>query len=131
MRAILSLAVILGSTGLAVAADDKAADPVGTWKCRYEIGDQERTATLTVKKDGDKVAGTMSWPDQKDEAIKDPKFEDGTLTFSIVRKFMDFEIPLDYTLTIDGDKLTGKGKADFGGQSQEFEIKGEREAKDQ
>jgi hypothetical protein len=130
MKAILSMALALGACGLASAADDKAADPVGTWNCEYEIGGQQRTVTLEVKKDGDKITGTMSWANQKDEKIKDPKFKDGKLTFSAVRKIMDNEIPIDYTLTIDGDKLKGKGEGDFGGQKQEFEIQGKREKKD-
>ena len=38
MNAIISMALVLGVGGLAGAADDKAVDPVGTWKCEYEIG---------------------------------------------------------------------------------------------
>jgi hypothetical protein len=130
MKAILSMALALGVCGLAGAADDKAADPVGTWNCEYEIGGQQRTSTLEIKKDGDKLTGTMSWTNQKDEKLKDLKFKDGKLTFSAVRKIMDNEIPIDYTLTIDGDKLKGKGESDFGGQKQEFDIEGKREKKD-
>ena len=130
MKAILSMALVIGVCGLARAADDKAADPVGTWQCSYEIGEQKRMSTLTVKKEGDKFVGTMSWPDQKDEKLKDPKFKDGKLTFSAVRKFMDNTIPIDYTLTIDGDTLKGKGAAEFGGQKQEFDIEGKRQTKD-
>src|SRR5437588_518474 len=96
MKTILSAALVLGLCGLAGARDEKA-DPVGTWKCEYEIGGQKRESTLTVKKDGDKLVGTMSWSDQKDEKLKDPKFKDGKLTFSAVRKFMDNTIPIDYT----------------------------------
>jgi hypothetical protein len=129
MKAILSAALVLGVCGLARAADDKA-DPVGTWKCEYEIGGQKRTSTLTIKKDGDKLAGTMSWPDQKETNVKDLKVKDGTVTFSAVREFMDNKIPIEYKLTIDGDKLKGKGGADFGGQKQEFDIEGKREKKD-
>jgi len=128
MKAILSVALVLGVCGLAGAADK--ADPVGTWKCQYKIGDQQRTSELTIKKDGDKLAGTMNWPDQKDEKLKDVKLKDGTLTFSAVRKLMGNEIAIDYKLTIDGDKLKGKGAADFGGQKQEFDIEGKREKKD-
>jgi hypothetical protein len=128
MKAILSVALVLVVCGLAGAADK--ADPVGTWKCEYEIGGQKRTATLTVKKDGDKLAGTMSWPDQKETKLKDVKLKGGTLTFHAVRKFMDNEIPIDYTLAIDGDKLKGKGASDFGGKKQEFDIQGKREKKD-
>src|SRR2546430_1034403 len=122
MKAILSAALGLGGCGLAGGAD--RADPVGTWKCESDIGGQRRTSTLTVKKDGDKLAGTMTWPDQKDEKIKDPKFKDGKLTFSAVRKFMDNTIPIEFTLTIDGDKFKGKGAAEFGGQKQEYDIEG-------
>ncbi|WP_165227897.1 hypothetical protein [Aquisphaera insulae] len=129
MKAILSTALFLGACGLAVAADDKAADPVGKWKCEYEIGEQKRTSTLEVKKEGDKLVGTMSWADQKDEKLKDPKLKDGKLTFSAVRKFAGNTIAIDYTLTIDGDTFKGKGEADFGGQKQEFEIEGKREKK--
>ena len=127
MKAVLSTALVLAVGGLAGAADK--ADPVGTWTCEYEIGGQKRTCSLVVKKDGDKLVGTMTWPDQKDEKITDPKFKDGKLTFSVVRKFMDNLIPIDYTLTIDGDKLTGKGAAEFGGQKQEFDIAGARDKK--
>jgi hypothetical protein len=68
---ILATALALGFCGLASAAD---ADPVGTWKCDYKIGDQQRTAELVIKKDGDKLAGTMNWADQKDEKVKNLNF---------------------------------------------------------
>src|SRR5437764_14294944 len=127
MKAILSMALVIVVCGLAGAADK--ADPVGTWKCEYMIGEQKRTSELTIKKEGDKLGGTMNWPDQKDEKLKDVKLKDSTLTFSAVRKFMGNEIPIDYTLTIDGDKLQGKGASDFGGQKREFDIEGKREKK--
>ena len=128
MKAIFSAALVLGICGLAGAADKM--DPVGTWKCEYKIGDQKRTSELTITKDGDKLIGTMNWADQKDEKVKDLKLKDDTLTFSAVRKLMGNEIPLDYKLTIDGDKLKGKGSSEFGGQKQEFDIEGKREKKD-
>src|SRR6516162_3860809 len=88
MKAILSVALVFGVCGPAGAADNKL-NPVGTWKCEYEIGGQKRTSTLTIKKDGDKLAGTMSWPDQKETQLKDVKLKEGTLTFSAEREFMD------------------------------------------
>ena len=130
MKTILSAALVLALCGFASARDAKKADPVGTWKCEYEIGGQQRTSTLTIKKDGDKLAGTMSWPNQKEEKLKDLKLKDGTLTFSAVRKIMDNEITVDYKLTIDGDKLKGKGSAEFGGEKREWDIEAKRELKD-
>src|SRR4051794_5397209 len=131
MKAILAVkmltaVLVLSFCGPATAQGDRA-DPVGTWQCSYEIGDMKRTATLTITKDGDKLAGTMNWPDQKDEKVKNLQFKDGKLTFSAVRKFMDNTIPIDYALTIDGDKLKGKGVSEFGGQKREFDIEGKRE----
>jgi len=128
MKAILSATLVLGLCGLAGAQGDKA-DPVGTWKCEYEIGGQKRMSTLTLKKDGEKLAGTMSWPDQKAEKLKNLKLKDGALTFSAVRKLMDNEINVEYKLTINGDQLKGKGAAEFGGNKQEFDIEGKREKK--
>jgi hypothetical protein len=132
MKAILSMALVLGVCGLAGAADDKVVDPVGTWKCEYEIGGQQRTSTLKIKKDGDNLAGTMSWPDQDETKLKDLKLKDGTLTFSAVRKLggMDDGFTVEYKLTIDGQKLKGKGAAEFGGEKREWDIEGKREKND-
>ena len=125
MKAMLSIALILGVCGLVSAADK--VDPVGTWKCEYKIGDQQRTSELTIKKDGDNLAGTMNWPDQKDEKLKDVKFKEGKLTFAAVRKFQGNEIPIEYKLKVDGDKIKGKGAVENAGQRTEFDITGKRE----
>ena len=127
MKAILSVASVLGLCGLAGAAGK--GDPVGTWKCEYAIGEQKRTSTLTIKQDGDHLAGMMSWPDQKETNLKDVKLKDGELTFSAVRELGNNKYPIEYKFTIDGDKLTGKGAMENGGKKTEFEIAGKREKK--
>jgi hypothetical protein len=129
MKTILTAALVLGLCGLASARDEKA-DPVGTWKCEYEIGGQKRMSTLTITKDGDKLAGTMSWPDQKETKLKDVKLKDRELTFSAERVFMDNKFTVEYKLMINGDKLKGKGAAEIGGEKREFDIEGKREKKD-
>jgi hypothetical protein len=126
MKAIFSVALLFGACGLAGAAEDKA-DPVGTWKCAYEIGGTQRTATLMIKKDKDKLAGTMNWPNQKDVKLKDVKMKDGTLSFSALRKVMDMELTVEYTLSIDGDKFKGKAAVEVGGEKREIDIEGKRE----
>ena len=125
MKAILSVAVVLGVSGLVGALEDQS-DPVGTWKCEYKIGGQQRTSTLVIKKDGEKLIGTMSWPDQNETKLKDVKPEDGNVTFSVVRKLMGNEITCEYKLTFDGDKFKGKGAAEFQGQKQDWDIEGTR-----
>src|SRR5436190_1488567 len=128
MKLILSMAFVLGVGGLARAADDKPVDPVGTWKCEYKIGDQQRSSTLKVKKEADALAATMTWPDQEATKVKDLKLKDGTLTFSAERKLpgMNEGITVEYKLKVDGDQLKGKGAAEFRGQKQEWDIEGKR-----
>ena len=129
MKTVLSAALVLGFCGLAGAQGEKA-DPVGTWKCEYEIGGMKRTSTLTIKKDGDKLAGTMSWPDQKETNLKDVKLKDADLTFSAERVLGDNKFNVEYKFTITGDKLKGKGAVETGGEKREFDIEGKREKKD-
>jgi hypothetical protein len=43
---------------------------------------------------------------------------------------MDYEIPIDFTIKIDGDKFKGKATADFMGNKSEYDIEGKREKKD-
>ncbi len=130
MKTILSaaLVLVLGLCGLAGAQEK--ADPVGTWKCEYQIGEQKRTSTLTMKMDGDKLAGTMSWPDQKETNLKDVKLKDADLTFSAERVLGDNKFNVEYKFTITGDKLKGKGAVETGGEKREFDIEGKREKKD-
>ena len=132
MKAILSAALILALCGFAVAADNKAVDPIGTWKCEYEIGGQQRTSTLKIKKDGDNLTGTMSWPDKDEAKLKDLKLKDGTLLFSAVRKLpgTDNSINIEYKLTIDEDQITGKGTSDYGGEKRDWDIKATRQKND-
>jgi hypothetical protein len=129
MKTIVTAALVLGLCGLAAARDDKKADPVGTWKCEYEIADMKRTSTLTLKKDGDKLAGTMTWQDKQESKLQDVKLKDGELTFSAEREFMDNKFTIKYKLKVEGDKLNGKGEADFGGETRSFDIEGKREKK--
>ena len=126
MKAFVASALVVVLCG-ASGAQDGTANPVGTWKCEYEIGGQKRTSVLTVTKAGDKLAATMTWPDQKDAPLKDVKQAGAALTFSGVREFMGNKIPIDYTLTITGDTFKGKGTSDRDGTKQSFDITGTRE----
>jgi hypothetical protein len=51
MKTTLAAALSLGLCRLAGAKDK--ADPVGTWKCEYDIGGMKRESTLTIKKYGE------------------------------------------------------------------------------
>jgi hypothetical protein len=129
MKATLAAALALGLCGLAAAQDTKA-DPVGTWKCEYEINGQKRESTLAIKKDGDKFTGTMTYQDKQEAKLKDLTFKDGELTFSVERELMDNKFTVEYKLKVERDKLKGKAAADVGGEKREFDLEGKREQKD-
>ena len=125
MRGLIAAGLVAGLVGLA-GAQDKKSDPIGTWKCEYEVACQKRESTLKIKKDGDKLVGTMTWQDKKESKLKDVKLKDGELTFSAEREIMDNKFTIEYKLKVDGDKIKGKAEADIGGEKREFEIEGKR-----
>jgi hypothetical protein len=127
MKAILT--TVLGLGLFAAAYAQGAADPVGTWKCEYQIGGQKRESTLKLKKDGDKFVGTMKWPDQAEVNLTDVTVKGGEVTFAAVRELMGQKIPLKYTMKVEGDTIKGKGDR-ASGDASPFDIEGKREKAD-
>lgn len=129
MRTLIAAGLIFGLSGLA-AADDKKADPTGTWKWETERGGQKRETTLKLKLDGDKVTGTITGGRGKAEDVKieDGKYKDGQVTFSVTRERGDVKIVTKYAAKADGDTLKGTATSERGGkeQKQEFEAKREK-----
>ena len=128
MKAIFTAAMVLGLCNLASARDE--ADPVGTWKCEYEIGGQKREATLAIKKEGDKLAGMITYQDKQESKLKDVKLKDGELSFTAEREVMEMKLTIKYKLKVEGDKLNGKAGVEVGGETREFDIEGTRAKKD-
>jgi len=129
-KAILSAALVLGLCGFVAAADDKKADPVGTWKWETEAGGTKRESTLTIKKDGEKLIGTMAGRGGTDTKVDDLKHKDGELTFSVTRERNDMKFTIKYKAKIDGDKIKGNAELEIGGEKRTFDFEGKREKKD-
>ncbi len=125
MKAIFSAAMVLGLCNFLVAREEKA-DPVGTWKCEFEAGGQKMESTLAVKKDGDKLVGTMTYEGKKEAKLTEVKLKDGELTFVADVEFMDMKITVKYKLKVEGDKLKGTAVAEVGGDTHEIDIDGTR-----
>ena len=126
MRTLIAATLILGLGGL-TAAEDKKADPTGTWKWETERGGQKRETTLKLKLEGDKLTGTITAGRGKAEDVKieDAKFKDGQVTFSVTRERGDMKIVTKYAVKADGDTLKGTATSERDGkeQKQEFEAK--------
>ena len=91
----LSLAACAGLALCTMAqAQDKKADPTGTWIWTQagRNGGPDRTNTLVLKMEGEKVTGKLTQPgrrggDPTETEIKDGKMTGDELSFSITRDF--------------------------------------------
>ena len=130
MRALTIAALVVGLTGLAglTRADDKKADPSGTWKYTTERGGKQRETVLKLKAEGDKLTGTVS--SGKGEAkIEDGTVKGGDVTFSVTREGKDQQkFTIKYKAKVEGDVMKGTAEGSFGGKDfkQEFEAKREK-----
>lgn len=118
------VAGLVGLVGAAVAADDKA-DPTGTWKWTTKFGKQERETTLKLKKQGDKLTGTISGG-KMETKITDGKFKNGEVSFTVTREFKDQKFVTKYDGKLTGDTIKGTVKGSFGGKDFEREWEAKR-----
>jgi hypothetical protein len=103
--AALALVVVVG----ALKADDKKADPTGTWKWSV-MGQngQSRDVTVKLKLDGDKLTGTMPGRNNMDTPIEEATFKDGEISFKVTRDRNGTKTTTTYTGKLTGDTIKGK-----------------------
>ena len=101
-------------TGASVRAEDKAANPTGTWTWSTpgRNGGPDRTNTLSLTVDGATLMGKLSAPG-RGGAPTETKISDGTVSadaiaFNIVRERNGNSMTNKYSGKIAGDKITGK-----------------------
>lgn len=129
MKAVLAAALAVSLYGFSTA-DDKKADPNGTWKLQTDVNGEKRESTLTLKLEDDKLTGKIVFMDKMESKITDAKFKDGEATFSAERELMGTKFTIKYTLKIEGDTLKGKAEADVGGETLKLDVEGKREKKE-
>ena len=120
-------AIVSGAILQARAADEKKADPNGTWTWSTpgRQGGPDRTNTLTLKVDGEKVTGKLSSPGRgggpsTETEITDGKIKGDEISFSITRDFGGNSVTTKYTGKISGDTIKGKIQLpERGGQTPE------------
>jgi hypothetical protein len=125
------LAVVVGVLAFAVplgaARADDNADPSGTWKWTVKFGDQERTFTLKLKADGDKLTGGFVGPDGKETPIEDAKIKDGEVSFKVTRERDGNKFVIKYHAKVSGDTLKGKTEFERNGETQSRDWEAKRE----
>src|SRR5205085_1468139 len=128
-KRLLFLALVLGlvaRTG-ATRADDKKADPAGTWKWKVEFSNQEFEQTLKLKHEGEKLTGTLTGRNGQEMKIEDGKFKDGEVSFKVTREREGNKFTIKYKGKVEGDTIKGKTEFDFGGETRDREWEAKRE----
>ena len=117
-------------------AQDKKADPTGTWTWSTpgRNGGPERKSTLKLKLEGEKVTGTLSAPGRggqsSDVAISDGKLKGDEISFAVTREVGGNKITAKYNGKISGDSIKGKMETGREGQTpRDWEAKRETEKK--
>ena len=101
---------------------------VGEWEFKSQMQARSTTATMTITKNAEgKLAGT--WSTQRGESqLSDITFEAGKVKFVQTNSFGGQEMKTNYQGTVEGTKLKGSGKGQFGEITIEGTLQGEAKA---
>ncbi len=108
-------------------AQDKKADPTGTyiWTIPGRNGGPDRTNTLVLKLDGDKLTGTLASPGRGGQTtsreISDGKVTGADISFCVTRTFNENTVTNKFSGTLADGAIKGK---------MEFERNGEPQSRD-
>ena len=127
----LGVCALAALTVLQSRAEDKKADPTGTWMWTIpgRNGGPDRTNTLKLKMEGDKVTGKMMAPARGGETttteIEDGKVKDGEVSFSVSREGQNGKMTSKYHGKITDDSIKGKMEMERNGSpvSRDWEAK--------
>jgi hypothetical protein len=129
------VACALLTLGATAQAQDKKADPTGTWKWTTpsQNNGQPRASTLKLKLEGDKLTGTYTSSGRQggqptDTAIEDGKLKGDEISFRVTREFNGNKFVSKYNGKISGDSIKGKIESDRGGETQTRDWDAKREA---
>jgi hypothetical protein len=110
----IMLAGALLLTAIVQAQADDKTNPSGTymWTVPGRNGGPDRTNTLVLKLDGDKLTGKLSSPGRGGQAmesdIADGKVTDSEISFNVVRSFNGNSFTNHYSGKLADGTITGK-----------------------
>jgi hypothetical protein len=107
--AVAALTVVASAAAWAAAVDGK-----WTWNQRGQ-GGNETAVVLELKADGEKLTGTLTRGERKDE-IKEGTIKGADLAFVVIRERDGQQFKTPYKGKLDGDKITGTYTTNRGGE---------------
>jgi len=132
-KILLGAALLTGAI-LQAQAEDKKVDPTGTyvWTVPGRNGGADRTNTLTLKLDGEKLTGKISSPGRggaaTDTEIADGKLTGAQVSFTVVRSYNGNSFTNKYSGTVADGSIKGKVESERNGQAQsrDWEAKAQK-----
>jgi hypothetical protein len=127
---LLGAVLVLGAV-IQAQAEDKKLDPTGTylWVMPGRNGGPDRTNTLVLKLEGDKLGGKLSAPGRDGAAVEtqiaDAKLAGADVSFTVVRTFNDNSFTNKYAGKLADGAIKGKVEFNRNGevQSRDWEAK--------
>jgi hypothetical protein len=132
IAAAVTCAIFAFSAVAAVQAQEKKADPTGTWtwSAQGRQGGTPRQTTLKLKVEGDKLTGTVTTPgrqgaEPRSVAIENGKVKGDEISFTVTREFNNNRMTQKYVGKVAGDTIKGKTEFERNGevQSRDWEAK--------
>lgn len=107
-------------------AADKATTHVGKWSGNVSTEQGNQQVWLTIKKDGDKLAGTAG-SQMGETPLYDITIKGDTLSAGATVSSPNGNFDVWYTLVLKGDALSGSIDLNFNGQKMSFPTNFKRE----
>jgi hypothetical protein len=125
---LAALGLLAGLVGTA-RADDKKADPTGTWTWKFQRQDgEEVTSTLKIKQDGEKLTGKLNSFGNEADIAEGKVDKDGNVSFQVVRDFGGNQVTIKYKGKVEGDTMKLKAEFERDGEVRMREFEAKREA---
>jgi hypothetical protein len=109
-----TLSALLCALALAGPAHAQATDMSGTWDVTFNTQNGPMAASMTIRKDGEKLAGTMTGP--QGEVAMEGSQRDKAIALNLSVQTPNGQFAIAMSGTQDGDAVAGT--VDFGGRGQ-------------
>jgi hypothetical protein len=120
---VLAGAILLMGVLVPARAQDTKVNPTGTyiWTMPTRNGGTDRTNTLVLKLDGDKLTGQLVAPGRDGQTttndLSDGKVTGADLSFCVVRSFNDNSVTNKFTGTLKDGVIKGKTEFERNGEA--------------
>jgi len=107
-----------------------SVDPTGSWSWERRFGRTEVSSTLTLKLDSGKLSGLLKRQrgnsDPVTQFILDPVMDGNKISFDVIQKFGDNEVPMTFHGILEVDSITGWQLMEIGGQNRDTRWQAKR-----